>query len=159
MSASKTPTTWTSASDVVRHILTVHHSYVRAELPKLADLARQSGSDTVQRLVAAISADMTSHMAKEEQILFPGIVEMEAAAMENRSPRGVMCGAEGPVEQMKAEHADARDVVSRLLQACDTPAMRPLRERVVAFQTDLDAHAGLEETVLFPWALRLSGEA
>jgi regulator of cell morphogenesis and NO signaling len=143
----------------VNHILSIHHTYVRAELPKLAGLARQSGSATVQQLVAAISEDMTSHMAKEEQILFPGIVEMEAAAKQHRTPHGMLCGAEGPVEQMKAEHADARDVVSRLLAACDTPGMRPLRDRVTAFQRDLEAHAGLEESVLFPWALRLFGEA
>lgn len=159
MSHANTTTTWSSATAVVKHILDVHHPFVRAELPKLAELAARAGDRALQQGVSAISNEMSSHMMKEEQILFPSIVEAEQAKRDKRAPRAMICGAEGPVAQMTAEHAEARATVRRLLEACDGGRYPALRERLVAFQTDLEAHAGLEETVLFPWAIRLLDEA
>ncbi|MBI1850966.1 MAG: hemerythrin domain-containing protein [Planctomycetes bacterium] len=155
MSSVKSTATWSSATDVVKHILDVHHPFVRAELPKLADLAARMGNRTVEQLVAAIADGMSTHMMKEEQILFPSIVELEQAAREKRAPHAMLCGAEGPIAQMKAEHDEARATLILLLKACDEAPYRAIRERLIAFQTDLEAHAGLEETVLFPWAIRL----
>ncbi len=103
-----------------------------------------------------------SHLAKEEQILFPRIRRMEAAsapaAGAERAPAlGRM------VRQLHSEHEAMRSMLGRWREitrgyrlptnACG--AFRELYDGLRAVELDLNEHLGLEEEVLFPRAARL----
>src|SRR5688572_29385338 len=67
------------------YIINTHHSYVRQVLPELRSYATkvaQVHSDrhpelpAVLQLVEEVNAELTSHMVKEERVLFPYIKEL-----------------------------------------------------------------------------------
>ena len=81
---------WHSAplGELVNHIITVHHRYLNTALPRLRSLVptvlkahgAQHGETLrqVQDLFNALDAELSSHLMKEEQVLFPYIVAIEA---------------------------------------------------------------------------------
>jgi len=69
-------------SEMVSHIVSTHHLYVKRELPRLAELAervvnRHGGTrpelPAIQARLAQLSEELLQHLAKEETILFPYI--------------------------------------------------------------------------------------
>ena len=82
---------WTSVpvAALCEHIVGRHHAYLRDELPLLGQLvdkvARAHGGAhpelvDVQAAFAALAGELEQHLVKEEQILFPRAVALEAAA-------------------------------------------------------------------------------
>ena len=78
-----------SNAELVEHIMTRHHVYLRRELPRVREIARKVASghaDKEPRLaeVAAIceelSADLLHHLDEEESELFPIILDLPAHA-------------------------------------------------------------------------------
>ena len=88
-------------------------------------------------------------MAKEEQILFPLILQ----------GRGAMAG--GPIAVMEHEHQSAGDALERLREltggyqvpaaACNT--WRALWHGLAALESEMHQHIHLENNILFPRAL------
>jgi len=84
-----------SLPELVTHILYTHHMFTKKELARLDVLMKKViaahgdnhpelhdlGSDFAQ-----LSMDLHPHMFKEEQILFPYILELAGASVENRLP-------------------------------------------------------------------------
>src|SRR5262249_31143392 len=102
---------------LVDHIVTKHHAYVRDALPVLLahskKIAKVHGGRhpelvRVAGLVEQVAAEMTSHMTKEEQILFPYIVQLAAAASRGeRAPFAPFGSVDNPIRMMEAEHESA----------------------------------------------------
>lgn len=101
--------------------------------------------------------ELTSHMMKEQQMLFPAIIRLargEAAAMP----------LDGPIACMMYEHADAgadleelRKLTNGFLpprEACNT--YRALFAGLAEMETDLHRHIHLENAVLFQSAMVLA---
>lgn len=167
---------WTP-EELIEYIVTKHHSYVREALPTIAahteKIARVHGErhpelGEVSRLFAAVVDDMTSHMWKEEQILFPFIAALARAAAERRpAPAAPFGPIENPIRMMEMEHETAGGALDRIREltrdyrepadACTTYAIT-LRE-LEAFEQDLHAHVHLENNVLFPRAIELQRAA
>ena len=66
-------------TDLADHIEQTHHTYLKAELPRLAEMAgrvarkhggRDARLEEVNDSVAALTQEMLSHMHKEEAVLF-----------------------------------------------------------------------------------------
>ena len=87
-------TEWTSASlaDLTRHIRERHHQYVRDSIPRvralLAKIREKHGPKhreigEIEKLFGDVAREMTAHMQKEEQILFPYIDALERSARGN----------------------------------------------------------------------------
>ena len=100
--------TW-EPSALVAYIISKHHAYVTKALPAITaythKLAAVHGANhpellQVDRLFAGVAAEMTSHMMKEERILFPFIVELEDAAAARRT------GARAGVRHRRQSHPD-----------------------------------------------------
>jgi regulator of cell morphogenesis and NO signaling len=144
--------------DLIRHILERYHAPLRLELPRLVELARKVEhvhADNPERpagltaLLADVHEAVESHLAKEEQILFPLIL----------SGRGPM--AHMPVQVMVQEHDDHGQSLRRIreltrdfrvpAEAC--ASWRELYRALQQLETDLMAHIHLENHVLFPRAL------
>lgn len=152
-----------------------HHGYVRKALPSLVVNARKIAAvhggrhpelDEVVQLTEAISAEMTSHMAKEEGVLFPYIVELAAAARERRPAAAAPFGPiENPIRMMEEEHESAGACMARIREltggftapedGCTT--YRVCLQELQAFEADLHAHVHLENNLLFPRARVLAG--
>jgi len=165
---------WTS-NELIDYIVTTHHGYVRRALPTIAahteKIARVHGGRhpelaDVARLFAAVVEDMTSHMWKEEQILFPFIAALATAAAEERAaPAAPFGSVENPIRMMEMEHETAGGAMARIREltngyadpddGCTTYSIT--LQELEAFERDLHAHVHLENNVLFPRAIALEG--
>lgn len=171
LSAPQFPT-W-EPSALVAYIISKHHAYVRRALPvitayteKLVKVHGQNHPELVQvdRVFAGVSAEMTSHMMKEERILFPFIVELqEAAERGGPAPLSPFGTVANPIHMMEAEHESAGGAMARIREltsgytapedGCVT--YRAGLQELEAFEQDLHAHVHLENNILFPKALKL----
>ncbi|MFB3061661.1 MAG: iron-sulfur cluster repair di-iron protein [Candidatus Binatia bacterium] len=145
--------------DLVQHILVAYHGPLKEELPRLESMARKvlevhgdKDPETLSEVVevyAGLKAELSQHMVKEEQILFPMIEQGQ----------GAMAG--GPVSVMKQEHDSAGAALRRLREltkdyqvppgACNT--WRALWHGLAALEESLHQHIHLENNILFPRAL------
>ena len=162
---------------LVTHIVDHHHSYVREALPVIKahteKVARVHGERhpemlEVDRLFAGVVDEMTSHMFKEERILFPFIVQLDQAAREGGPAPQAPFGTVGnPIRMMEDEHESAGGALARireLTNAYTSPedgctTFRVCLQELAAFERDLHTHVHLENNILFPRALRLEGGA
>lgn len=153
------------------HIEATHHAYLKQELPALVEKADRVAAKhgwRDPRLVAAaetvreLANEMFSHMAKEEQILFP-LVRL----LETTGTAAGHCGSiANPIRQMESEHDSAGGAVARLREltdgyAPDTEACNTHRAMLAGFaqlETDLHEHVHKENNVLFPRAIALEAE-
>lgn len=171
---------WSSASstDLADHIEQTHHVFMKEQLPRLAGLLEKTikahgdrHGEMLERFkysYTALKTDIELHLAKEEEILFPLIREMEAFEQGRGSAPQMHCGSiDNPIAQMEHEH----DVVGQLLaqmrqttgdytlpdDAC--PTFAALFEGLDALEKDLHEHIHLENNILFPNAQKLEGHA
>ncbi len=149
------------ASELIEHIIRHYHEPLRAELPELVAMAKKVEHVHADKVdcprglaahLAMMHADVLSHLAKEEQILFPMILA------------GNGQHAQGPITVMMHEHDDhgmnlrrVRELTTDLVPptaACTT--WRALYLRLLTLEGDLMDHIHLENNVLFPSALTMT---
>lgn len=152
-------------AELVEHIVSTHHDYLRNELPRLHAMAERvanvHGGHTpplveVYRTFVTMEEELSSHIMKEEQILFPAIVALTRGG--NTMP------LDGPIACMLHEHDDAGAALSRLREltngftpppeACNT--YRALFAGLAELEDDLHRHIHLENSVLFPAAIAMA---
>lgn len=150
------------ADELVAYIVETHHGFLRRELPRLHAMAQRvaqvHGGHTpslveVFQVFEGLFQELDSHITKEEQILFPAIVERQAG-------RGTDLPLDGPIACMIREHDDAGEALRRLreltngfqppAEACNT--YRALFGGLEDLEEDLHRHIHLENSVLFPAA-------
>ena len=155
------------------YIVNTHHSYVRKSLPDLTayatKVAKVHGSHhpellTINTLVKEISDELTEHMEKEENILFPFVKQLVATKNSGQPLQQVAFGTvENPIAMMKHEH----ELVGKNLEQIrilsknyalpqDACASYSLLYRMLdEFEEDLHLHIHLENNILFPKALEI----
>jgi regulator of cell morphogenesis and NO signaling len=158
-------------SQLADHIEQTHHVYVKAELPRLVEMAgRVAGKHgwrdvrlaEVHQTVIALAEEMFSHMRKEELILFPIVRQIEVGAADG----SFHCGSiANPISVMEAEHESAGNAVARLreltdgfapdAESCNTH--RALLAGLADFEADLHRHVHKENNILFPRTLARAG--
>jgi regulator of cell morphogenesis and NO signaling len=161
-----------SLTDLVDHIVSTHHTYLKAELPRLVAMAEKVASvhgDHDARLrevndtFGGLAAELSSHMMKEENILFPMIRQLEVGVADAAGH----CGSiSAPINQMESEHAMAGAALASLQKLTDnhTPpewacnTYRALLDGLLRFEQDLHRHIHKENNVLFPRAIELEKE-
>jgi regulator of cell morphogenesis and NO signaling len=160
-----------SAEQLISHILVNHHFYVKQAMPliymHLAKVAAKHGIHypymvQVLELFEKIQEEMTSHMHKEEAILFPRIKEMEKLHPENRKTEFPSNYLIAPITVMEIEHEHAGDILFKIREltnnytapddACTT--FRVCLSELKEFEDDLHEHVHLENNILFPQAQR-----
>jgi len=160
-------------STLTSYIVGNHHSFVRQAMPVLLTHTKKVAAvhgdrhpelPEVARLFNEVAVEMTSHMAKEEQILFPYIVGLEEASrgMGGR-PSAPFGTVRNPIRMMEMEHESAGDAMARIRSltagyaipdgACTTYPV--CLQELEAFERDLHEHVHLENNILFPKAARL----
>lgn len=162
--------------ELVRHIVDAHHGYMKTALPRLRSLTptvlKAHGAHhgevlrQVQELFNALDTEISSHLMKEEQVLFPYIVAVEAHVRDGAPrPSAPFGSARNPIRQMEHEHDSAGEVLAKLREvtgdyalpgdACST--FTAMYEELQRMEADLHQHIHLENNILFPRAIELDG--
>jgi regulator of cell morphogenesis and NO signaling len=157
-------------ADLIAHIKNTHHKYTREEMARLGPLFDKvcsvHGNNhpellQIRGLFQSLTQELTTHLMKEEMVLFPYIVRMEEAAIEKEplvpAPFGTV---QNPVSMMEHEHDSAGNALRAVREASNgysAPAdscvsYQTLYKTLAAFETDLHQHIHLENNILFPRA-------
>ena len=155
------------------YIVGTHHFFTRQELTRLDQLfdkvcaAHGQNHAELLRLQGrfqGLRRELTAHMLKEEQVLFPAIVEMEEAVGRGEPiPMPFFGTVRNPVRMMMMEHDTAGEVLRemRILSSNYTVpsdaclSYRTLYQALQAFEADLHQHIHLENNILFPRAVEM----
>ncbi|HLK31730.1 MAG TPA: iron-sulfur cluster repair di-iron protein [Terriglobales bacterium] len=166
---------WSSESlaDLIEHIVENHHAYTREEIERLEPLLAKVCSVHGQRhpellrireLFAGLAQELTMHMMKEEQVLFPYVSRMEESVLEQQPILPPMFGTvQNPVQMMIHEHDAAGQALHEMreLSASYTPpqdacvSFQTLYRTLDEFERDLHQHIHLENNILFPRAVEM----
>lgn len=166
---------WMAAplSELTRHIRDKHHHYVRESLPRVQAMlekvvARHGDNHPevahIRGLFVEVGNEMLTHMRKEEQVLFPYIDAVDAAANAHTSVEPPFFRTvKNPIHSMMKEHDAAGELVKQIrsLSGSYTPPMgacttfRALYQSLKEFDADLHQHVHLENNVLFPRAVEV----
>lgn len=162
-------------TELIGHILDKHHVYTKEEMARLEPLIEKVISAHgenhpelrgVGGLFQQLCADLRPHMLKEEQILFPYILEMEKASLQNRpAPFPPFGTVKNPVRMMMMEHETVGDLLRELSALTSNYSVPPdgcisyqtLYRALEAFEQDLHQHIHLENNILFPKAVEMEG--
>ncbi len=158
---------------LIDYITNTHHSYVKKTLPDLVGVAHKVASVhgdqhpellTIRDLVNEINNELTTHMMKEEKVLFPYIKDLVSANKNVQAPPAAHFGTvQNPIRRMEIEH----ELVGKNLEeirvlsqnyylpgeACASYML--LYKMLEEFENDLHLHVHLENNILFPKALDL----
>lgn len=154
-------------ADLVEYIQARFHRPLRDELPRLSAMVDKVVSRhgdrypdmllPLQREFRGLMTELLDHMAKEDQVLFPAIVDMERSGA--KSPAAGFI--EGPVGVMEHEHVQAGATLAAMRQvtgnytcppgAC--PTFQGLFWGLDQLEREMHIHIHLENNILFPRAL------
>ncbi|MEO8434619.1 MAG: iron-sulfur cluster repair di-iron protein [Pyrinomonadaceae bacterium] len=163
----------TTLVELIDHIEAKHHSFTRLEIGRLKALLEKvclaHGENhpellRINLLFRELGADLETHMTKEEQVLFPYVIRMEAAAKQQiplfRPPFVTIAN---PVRMMMLEHDRAGELLKeiRALSSNYIPpadgclSYQTLYTALAALEKDLHQHIHLENNILFPRAVEM----
>jgi regulator of cell morphogenesis and NO signaling len=158
-----------SLTELADHIERIHHAYLHTELPRLEKLVTKVAAVhgekeprllQIQAVFLALSAELTTHLMKEEQVLFPMIRQLEAS---DTLPSFHCDTVANPVHRMEFEHEEAGYALAQLRHltenftppdwACNT--YRVMLNALATFEQDMHQHVHKENNALFPRAIAL----
>jgi len=160
-------------ADLIAHIKNTHHKYTREEIARLGPLFDKvcsvhgkNHSELLQLrgIFQRLAQELTTHMMKEEMVLFPYMVRMEEATIQKEpivpGPFGTV---QNPVSMMEHEHDSAGNALRAMREGSNgyaAPAdacvsYQTLYKALAAFETDLHQHIHLENNILFPRAVAM----
>lgn len=162
-----TGTDWARASlsELAGHIITAHHDYLRAALPRLTyltDRVKNAHSTAYPDLVELdavfnqMRAALEEHTRKEEEIVFPCIKQLERG-----EALGEGCSVSRAVTMLETEHTAAGDALATIRalthdfappsDTCNTH--RAMLFALQELETDMHQHVHKENSILFPRAV------
>ncbi len=160
-------------ADLVAHIKSTHHKYVKVEItrfrPLLDRVCNVHGAQhpellALRSIFQALAQELTTHMMKEEMVLFPYIERMEEAAIAGEPALpGPFGNVNKPIDAMMHEHDSAGSMLSKMRNlsneyqapegACTS--YKTLYGAMAEFERDLHQHVHLENNILFPRAIQM----
>jgi regulator of cell morphogenesis and NO signaling len=162
-----------SLAELISYIVRTHHVFVRTQVPEIERLLEKVHTKhgvnhpelgEVRSTFHGLGQELTMHLMKEENILFPYIERMEESVLQNEPVLPPPFGSVlNPVRMMEHEHEDAGAALRSLRKASRdfTPpedacaSFRALYTALANFEHDLHRHIHLENNVLFPKALEM----
>ena len=166
-----------SLEQIIDHVVGKHHTFTRLEMERLNALlvkvctAHAENHPELLRismLFRELGADLEAHMAKEEQVLFPHVIRMEAASLQHVQlsppPFGTVAN---PVRMMILEHDRAGEILKEMRALSSNFAVpadacvsyQVLYSAIEGLEKDLHQHIHLENNLLFPRAVEMEAFA
>ena len=157
-----------SLAELIDHIVKTHHKFTREEIARLKALLDKVCSVhgknhpellAIRETFLGLAQELTLHLMKEENVLFPYIVRMEEAVLQNDpvlpAPFGTV---QNPVRMMMQEHDGAGEALRHIREASrnfSAPqdaciSYQTLYQALAGFEADLHQHIHLENNILFP---------
>jgi len=175
---TKDERSWQAASltELIAHINSTHHVFVRSECPRIENLVAKVVSVhgknhpellEVQSTFSDLAGELSVHLMKEEQILFPYVLRMEEASFAGEPAPPAMFGTVvNPVRMMMQEHDGAGEALRKFRSLTNDYAApadacisyKTLYEALQGFEADLHQHIHLENNILFPRAVALESK-
>ena len=160
-------------SELLAHIQSTHHVYTREEIARLGPLFDKVCSVhgenhpellRLREIFSGLAQELTTHLMKEEMVLFPYVLRMEEAVVASEPVLPPPFGSvRNPVAMMMNEHDGAGNALRSMRQigngyaapsdACIS--FQTLYQALAAFEADLHQHIHLENNVLFPHAIEM----
>ncbi|MEX6690988.1 iron-sulfur cluster repair di-iron protein [Danxiaibacter flavus] len=154
------------------YIVNVHHKYVREStqlLDELSEKVARKHSDKfaelpeIRRCVVELLNELTTHMVKEERILFPYIKHTEQGNDSAGPFKQTFDSIEKPIWVMEQDHEVAGDLLRQLRELTNGYSVPPnacnsfnfLYKKLEEFEGDLHQHIHLENNILFPKVIQL----
>lgn len=164
---------WASLSpaELTEHIVSVHHSYLKEELPRLIALAEKVNSvhggrhpelAEVLSLVRITEADLTPHMQREELVVFPAIRKIA----QDPGFKPTFGSFSNPVSTLELEHDNQGRLLDRLAELTNdfTPppdgcaSYAALYDGLRTLNEDTRLHVHKENNILFPAVAAMEAE-
>lgn len=160
-----------SLSELAEYIVEQHHAYAKKELPRLAALAvkvdlrhghMHPELNKIREMVEALSAEVGTHLLKEEQVLFPRLKVIEDAAQTGVLPPPAFFGSLlNPIRHMMSDHDDTGELLHTIRELTHNYVLpdgacmsyQALYRGLSDLERDLHQHIHLENNILFPRAL------
>lgn len=159
-----------SLSEAVDHLLETHHNYLKEALPRLAALldkvvdahvARHPELSTVRELFGTLRADLEPHLVKQEQTLFPMILQMKSSGETADSKIETL---HSMIHDLRAEHKQALSLFERIRATTKNFRMpedgcesyRLLLTGLDELELDTLLHFQKKNEILFPKTLAMS---
>jgi regulator of cell morphogenesis and NO signaling len=160
-------------ADVITHIKNTHHQYTRQEIARLGPLFDKVCSVhgknhpellQLRETFQPLAQELTTHLMKEEMVLFPYIERMEESVLQREPILPPPFGSvQNPVAMMEHEHDSAGNAL-RALRATSNGYTAPpdgcvsyqtLYKALAELEADLHQHIHLENNILFPRAIAM----
>lgn len=158
---------------LVDYIINTHHQYVKKAIPILSEytmkVAKVHGNIhpeviTIANKFQIVAEELSGHMCKEEQILFPYIKQLVFAnANQLKLPNTNFGTIKNPINMMVHEHDIVGGIFKTIRElsnnyttpedACATYIVSFLKLK--EFEEDLHQHIHLENNILFPKSINL----
>jgi regulator of cell morphogenesis and NO signaling len=163
-------------ADLIAHITSTHHVFVREESPRIEALSAKvvgvHGKNhpellQVQQVFSALSEELSVHLMKEEQVLFPYVLRLEESALAGEPAPPAMFGTVvNPIRMMMQEHDGAGDALRSLRSITSNYKVpedacisyRTLYQALQGFESDLHQHIHLENNILFPRSVAMEAK-
>jgi regulator of cell morphogenesis and NO signaling len=159
-------------AELVAHVISTHHAYLRSELPRLAALtaeaARQAGPHQAAlresaTLLARFEADMVAHLDHEEQAVFPLMLAIERGGPDAEAAYWQLAAQRSALE---AAHVHTGAELDELHRLCDMvpagteaePLLDDLLDAYARVITDTYTHVAFENDVLLPRAIEMASQ-
>ncbi len=160
--------------ELTGHIVRTHHDYSRRQLQLLVGLAAKVRTRhgatrpelaKLNELTDALELELSTHMLKEENFLFPTFERLQQAAEKGHGidPHAAEALLK-PIRHMMEDHDDAGELLRAIRSvtngfelppgACTT--FQALYNGLKEHEADLHRHIHLENNILFPRALEMA---
>lgn len=155
-------------SELVDHIVNVHHAYLQVELPKISELTakilRVHGEhhpelSKVYKLFHSLKMELEQHVIKEETIQYPAIKEYE-----KNKTKAALDKAVNITKELEDEHVGAGDILKKLRKVTNDYTVpedgcnsyRLTYVKLMELEADTFQHIHLENNILFPRLMKLT---
>lgn len=160
-------------SELIAHIKNTHHKYTREATARLMALLQKVCSvhgrnhpelHGIRESLGGLSQELTTHLMKEEMVLFPYIERMEESVLQGEPVLpGPFGSVQNPVAMMQHEHDSAGAALRSIRKSSNDFAPPPdacisyqtLYRALADFEADLHQHIHLENNILFPRAIAM----
>lgn len=158
---------------LIDYVLKIHHRGIRQKGPEILALLEKVVEvhgdahpelHEVKDLFVASLEDLSGHLIKEEEVLFPYLLELFEASESNTPIAQMHCGTvENPIHVMRMEHEGEGErylYMAKLTNDYTAPegacnSYKLLYAQLKGFMHGLFEHIHLENNIIFPAAVEL----
>ncbi|AOZ91918.1 hemerythrin domain-containing protein [Paenibacillus crassostreae] len=165
ISSTASPEQWymeATFSELIDHIVKVHHGYLYTTLPEIAqnifEIVQEHGTQhpeliKVRKLFTKVHKELLIHLPKEEMDMFPAIKKLEQEPTILKLQQSLRM-----IEALEDEHESSDDILKQIRAVTDdyslpegaSTTFRLTYQKLQELESDMIQHIYLEDQVLFP---------